>query len=414
MSKQTSNTTHQVKTKLDKFDQLKHDSAKCRIKLITKKELIKGEVTRLKKDIRNITWLEENGLSPQNLLIGIDKSYDKLVIKLADLVDDWQSFITLTASSKEPDIHTNEDRANLKKDIAEEIANINDFKDMVDSIKFENMDLFAKIGNLAKTNEESSQLINEIELKPELRPITLNVNSTFIDVKIYIRDFTKYIQSRENTNEIELIFDVASSTIDHYWRMMLEKGWKFDPTTTLREFCFMVDSIAKERFSITNIRKELFDLKQQKNENVIEFLEKINQLMQMADWQNISGIEAICLIFISGVTCENSRRICSNFIKKTPEGDINKLRDQLEVVNEISKREPEVENCTICGKIGHKYDKCWGKCPICASYNHFPGSCQDPAKTKKQKRRIDYRKRRKMRLRLNKSNQPGGNVGQSL
>merc|ERR1711888_580615 len=97
----------------------------------------------------------------------------------------------------------------------------------------------------------------------------------------------------------------------------------------------MVDSIAKERFLITNIRKELFNLKQQKNEKVIEFLEKINQLIQMADWQNISGIEAICLIFISGVTCENSRRICSNFINKTPEGDINKLCDQLEVVNEM-------------------------------------------------------------------------------
>merc|ERR1711895_350268 len=143
---------------------------------------------------------------------------------------------------------------------------------MVNSIKFENMDSFAKLENLAKNKEETSQLINEIELKPELRPITLNVNSTFIDVKIYIRDFTRYIQSRENTNEIELIFDVASSTIDHYWRIMLEKGWKFDPTTTLREFCFMVDSIAKERFSITNIRKELFNLKQQKYENVIEFL----------------------------------------------------------------------------------------------------------------------------------------------
>ena len=154
MSKQTSNTTHQVKTKLDKIDQLKLDSAKSRIKLITKKELVKGEVTRLKKDICNLKWSEENGLSPQNLLIGIEKSYDKLVIKLAELVDDWQSFITLTASSKEPDIHTNEDRANLKKDIAEEIANINYFKDMVDSIKFENMDLFAKIGNLAKISEE--------------------------------------------------------------------------------------------------------------------------------------------------------------------------------------------------------------------------------------------------------------------
>ena len=58
-------------------DQLKHDSGKSRIKLITKKELVKGEVTRIKKDIHNLKWSEENGLSPQNLLIGIEKSYDK-------------------------------------------------------------------------------------------------------------------------------------------------------------------------------------------------------------------------------------------------------------------------------------------------------------------------------------------------
>ena len=108
MSNKTSNTAHQVKS-TDKFDQLKNDSAKCRIQLMTKKELIKGEVTRLKRDMRNIAWLEENGLSPQNLLISIGKSYDKLVKKSADLVEDWQSFITLTASSKGP-IQTNEDR----------------------------------------------------------------------------------------------------------------------------------------------------------------------------------------------------------------------------------------------------------------------------------------------------------------
>ena len=71
MSKQTSNMAHQVKLKLD---QLKQDSEKSRTKLTTQKELIKGGITRLKKDIRNLKWSEENGLSPQNLLIGIEKS----------------------------------------------------------------------------------------------------------------------------------------------------------------------------------------------------------------------------------------------------------------------------------------------------------------------------------------------------
>ena len=99
----------------------------------------------------------------------------------------------------------------------------------------------------------------------------------------------------------------------------------------------MVEAIAKDRFSINAIRKELFDLKQDTNENPIEYLDKIHQLMNMSDWYNISGTEATCLIFQTGVRCENSRLICSNFMKKFPEGDIHKLRGQLEVVKDIKK-----------------------------------------------------------------------------
>merc|ERR1712215_27372 len=67
---------------------------------------------------------------------------DKLVAKLSELVDDWNNFITLTASSKEPYIQTDEDRDKLKSDIDEEMAKIDEFKNMVDEIKFENIDLF--------------------------------------------------------------------------------------------------------------------------------------------------------------------------------------------------------------------------------------------------------------------------------
>merc|ERR1711891_21072 len=60
------------------------------------------------------------------------------------------------------------------------------------------------------------------------------------------------------------------------------------------------------------------------------------------------------------------------------------------------------------GKIGHKHDKCEAKCHLCASYNHFPGSCQGQAISKKQKRRLEYRKRQKIKLMLEKSNSPDG------
>ena len=47
MSNKTSNTAQQVRS-TDKIDQLRNDSAKCRIQLVTKKELIKGTFVTLR------------------------------------------------------------------------------------------------------------------------------------------------------------------------------------------------------------------------------------------------------------------------------------------------------------------------------------------------------------------------------
>ena len=69
MSNKTSNTAHHVKS-TDKFDQLKNDSAKCRIQLMTKKELIKGEVTRLKSmNTQNHATMKSMGLRFERKLL---------------------------------------------------------------------------------------------------------------------------------------------------------------------------------------------------------------------------------------------------------------------------------------------------------------------------------------------------------
>ena len=83
---------------------------------------------------------------------------------------------------------------------------------------------------------------------------------------------------------------------------MLE-GWKFSENTNLQEFNFMVDTIAKNRFSINTVRREMLGLKQDKYENPLEFLNKIQKLMEISDWYNISVTEAVCLIFQIGVKC---------------------------------------------------------------------------------------------------------------
>ena len=139
MSKQTSNMAHEAKIKQS---QIKQEAEKSKIKLLTQRELIKGSITRFKKDIRNFHWSEENGLSSQKLLPTIEESYDKLGVKLTQLVNEWYNFISLTVISKEPQPQSAEERDILKKEIDEEMKMIDEYKNTVDELKFENLDIF--------------------------------------------------------------------------------------------------------------------------------------------------------------------------------------------------------------------------------------------------------------------------------
>ena len=67
---------------------LKEEAARCKINLLTQRELFQGSITRFKKNIRNFHWLEENGLSVQKLSLEIGESYDKLCTELKQLVNE--------------------------------------------------------------------------------------------------------------------------------------------------------------------------------------------------------------------------------------------------------------------------------------------------------------------------------------
>ena len=222
---------------------------------------------------------------------------------------------------------------------------------------------------------------------------------------MFLRSFSTYIKSGDQSPG-DLVFEVASNNVDSFWLKMFE-GWAFNEETTLQEFTFMVKTIAKKRFSINNRRVELFSIKQNKNEDPIEFLSQIRELVKSSDWYGISENEAICLFFERGVRCSKSKNICYQFMEKHPEGDFQKLNDQL--LGALTSEKPKSkENCTNCGKKGHTQYNCWGNCPVCGEQGHSPGSCQlSPekikARAKKKRRRIKYAENKKLRLKLQKT-----------
>ena len=183
----------------------------------------------------------------------------------------------------------------LKLEIDRQSRKIDEYKEMVHQVKFENLDIFTKIENSSKKCQEKQTLIREHGLKPELRPPPLTVNTNFLETKMFLRSFSTYIKSGDQSPG-DLVFEVASNNVDSFWLKMFE-DWAFNEETTLQEFTFMVKTIAKKRFSINNRRVELFGIKQNKNEDPIEFLNKIRELIKSSDWYGISETEAICLFF---------------------------------------------------------------------------------------------------------------------
>ena len=188
---------------------------------------------------------------------------------------------------------------------------IDEYQEMVDQLKFENLDIYTKIENSSKMCQETHGPIRENKLKPELRPAPLTVDTTFTEVKTFLRGFSTYIRTGEQSPG-DLVFEAASNNVDSFWMKMFE-GWGFSEETILQEFIFMVNSIAKNRFSVNTRRLELLGLKQNKNED------------SNSDWYDISVTEAICFIFQIGVKCYNSRKTCSEFMKEFPEGNIQKI-----------------------------------------------------------------------------------------
>merc|ERR1712030_303548 len=87
----------------------------------------------------------------------------------------------LQGMSKEPQPQSPADREILKQEIDDQLGQINEYKEAVDQLKFENLDVFAKIENSSKMCQTKHSPIREDTLKLEFRPTSLTVNTTFLE-----------------------------------------------------------------------------------------------------------------------------------------------------------------------------------------------------------------------------------------
>ena len=93
---------------------------------------------------------------------------------------EWSRFIRMAVIVKDPQPTTPADREILKQEIADENRKIYEYREMVDELRFVNLDVFRKIENNSKLLQETRGKIRENKLKPELRPTPLTIEINFV------------------------------------------------------------------------------------------------------------------------------------------------------------------------------------------------------------------------------------------
>ena len=249
MAQDTAENGLMTLTERGQDNQLKEEATRCKTNLMTQKELLKGSITRFKSSIRNFHLLEENGLSTQHFSLEISSAYDKLRTELEELVEKWSQFIRLAVIAKDPQPKTAQEREILKREICHENDKINEYRKIIDDLKLENLDVFRKLEENSMSFQDLQGHIRENQLRSELRPTPLTINTTFPEVKTYLRQFSNYIQSgNDKIDQIPegLVFEIATNNADSFWITMCE-GWGFCEKTTLQEFIFMINTISNNK-----------------------------------------------------------------------------------------------------------------------------------------------------------------------
>ena len=125
------------------------------------------------------------------------------------------------------------EREDLKREIDQQTEKINDYIRPFDIIKLENLDTFKKIEDILKPPQPAQKHQTETNLRSELRPTPLTINSSLFEVITFSRNFSKYVQSGNGTLDQlpeGTIFELARTNVDNFWMQMLE-GWGFGEKT---------------------------------------------------------------------------------------------------------------------------------------------------------------------------------------
>ena len=160
--------------------------------------------------------------------------------------------------------------------------------------------------------------------------------------------------------------------MDKYWLKQIE-DCGFDKNTSLQDFIGFIKDVILSKLSLKTRQAALFDAKQGNIEHSADFLETLTNMVNSANWKNISPEEATCYTFIHSVTNDIDKQICVRFLQKG-KSDLQELKEELKK-SKTQQPKTDMDICSICFLWGPKDEQYYGQCNQCLNLGHNPKSC---------------------------------------
>ena len=258
----------------------------------------------------------------------------------------------------------------------------------------------------------------------DLKPPPLEKDSTFKEIKSYLRCYELYLKSGtlDGIIRADSVFPLLMTAMSEDWRSALEERG-FQDNSGWKMFQELITDEAAARHPVHQRRMALFQMK--KTGSPIDTLRALQELSLMADFETLTREGLISHLFLACVQDNKAIEIATDILRDAPGGNYKLLIQKLLEAENLSKLQNPQKgrinaakdgksetSCEQCGRSNHTTAQCLS-CSFCKKYGHEEKTCwikqrqekaaaagmsgtnQKPVDTRKQKKQKKNKKKQR-------------------
>ena len=236
-----------------------------------------------------------------------------------------------------------------------------------------------KLETELKDNSETSEIWMQFKPQSNLEPLHLEQGVSHLEVKKFVEAMRTYIKVgfRGAVPEKGVWVYIVPFLAASWWSSLKAKGAQ---DMSLDD---ILQELLQESALLCPVHQRRIEFLKEKRNNCShsDFLRRIEERVELIDFQSLTKQSLVCHIFLEEADFE-MQKIATQLLAKNPEGNLDELKTQVKTTESSSwyKPGPNVRAskagqdggtgrwCTNCESATHSTAFCFGKCFICKGF----------------------------------------------